>query len=122
MRPRSILMVGIGFLIAGNIVLAKTGSIAGLVFGTTLWGAHMALTQGIFSRMIADSAPDDLRATSFGAFYFVSGIAALLASLGAGWLWDRQGPEATFLTSAAIAAVAAAMLSLLQDEDLRASA
>ena len=51
----------------------------------------MALTQGIFARMIADSAPEELRATSFGAFWFVSGIAALLASLGAGWLWDREG-------------------------------
>jgi MFS family permease len=121
MHPRGILLVGIGFLIAGNLVLAKTGSFAGLALGTILWGAHMALTQGIFSRMIADSAPDDLRATSFGAFYFVSGVAALLASLGAGWLRDRHGSEATFLTSAANAAVAAAMLSLLHDDDLRAS-
>jgi MFS family permease len=76
----------------------------------------MALTQGIFSRMIADSAPEDLRATSFGAFWFVSGIAGLLASLGAGWLWDRQGSSATFITSAAVAAAALAMLSLLQEE------
>ena len=70
------------------------------MIGTALWGAHMALTQGIFARMIADSAPEELRATSFGAFYFVTGIGALLASLGAGWLWDRHGASATFLTSA----------------------
>ena len=87
-----------------------------LVIGIALWGAHMALTQGIFSRMIADSAPDDLRATSFGAFWFVTGIASLLASLGAGMLWDREGSSATFITSAAVAAVALAMLSLLDDE------
>jgi len=116
MSPRSILMAGIGVLIAGNVVLAKTDSFAGLVIGVALWGAHMALTQGIFSRMIADSAPDELRATSFGAFWFVSGLAALLASLGAGWLWDRDGSSATFFTSAAIAAAALAMLSLLQEE------
>jgi MFS family permease len=115
-RPRSILTVGMGLLIAGNLVLAQTNSFVGLVVGTTLWGAHMALTQGIFSRMIADSAPENLRATSFGAFYFVTGIGALLASLGAGWLWDRQGSSATFLTSAAIAGVALAMLSLLEEE------
>ena len=60
--------------------------------GIVLWGAHMALTQGIFARMIADAAPEQQRATSFGAFFFVSGIAALLASLGAGLLWDRGGP------------------------------
>ena len=115
MSPRSILMAGIAVLIAGNVVLAETSSFAGLVLGTALWGAHMALTQGIFARMIADSAPDKLRATSFGAFYFVTGLGALLASLGAGWLWDRQGASATFLTSAGVAAVALAMLSLLED-------
>ena len=113
MSPRAILMAGIAVLIAGNVVLAKTSSFAGLVVGAVLWGAHMALTQGIFSRMIADSAPEQLRATSFGAFWFVSGIGTLLASLGAGWLWDREGASATFLTSAAVAAVALAMLSLL---------
>jgi predicted MFS family arabinose efflux permease len=66
--------------------------------------------------MIADSAPERLRATSFGAFWFVSGIGGLFASLGAGWLWDRQGSSATFLTSAAVAAAALAMLSLLENE------
>jgi MFS family permease len=114
--PRFILMGGMAVLIAGNLVLAQTSGFAGLVIGTALWGAHMALTQGIFSRMIADTAPEGLRATSFGAFWFVTGIASLLASLGAGWLWDRQGSSATFLTSAGIAAVALAMLSLLEHE------
>ena len=115
MSPRTILIAGMGLLIAGNLVLAKTDHFAGLVLGVTLWGAHMALTQGIFSRMIADSAPENLRATSFGAFWFVTGIASLLASLGAGLLWDREGSSATFITSAAVAAVAVAMLSLLED-------
>jgi MFS family permease len=114
-RPRFILMGGIVVLIAGNLVLAETDNFAGLVLGTALWGAHMALTQGIFARVIADTAPEELRATSFGAFYFVTGIAALLASLGAGWLWDRQGASATFLTSAMIAGVALAMLTLLEE-------
>jgi MFS family permease len=116
MSPRSILMAGMAALIAGNLLLAKADNFALLALGVTLWGAHMALTQGIFARMIADTAPENLRATSFGAFWFVSGIAALLASLGAGWLWDRQGSSATFLTSAAVAGAALAMLSLLQEE------
>jgi MFS family permease len=120
MSPRAILMAGMGLLIAGNLVLAETGSFAGLVVGTALWGGHMALTQGIFSRMIADSAPAEMRATSFGAFWFVTGVSGLFASLGAGWLWDGQGASATFLTSAGIAAVGLAMLSLLHEDDLRA--
>jgi MFS family permease len=116
MSPRSILMAGMAVLVAGNLVLAKADNYAMLAAGVALWGAHMALTQGIFSRIIADSAPEELRATSFGAFWFVSGIAGLLASLGAGWMWDREGSSATFFTSAAVAAAALAMLSLLQEE------
>jgi MFS family permease len=121
MSPRTILMAGIAVLIAGDLVLAYAGNFTGVVIGTLLWGAHMALTQGMFSRMIADSAPERLRATSFGAFWFVTGIASLLASLGAGMLWDRDGPSATFIASAGLAAVALAMLSLLPEREKRAA-
>lgn len=116
MAPRTVLMAGIAVLIAGDLILAGGFGLAGLTTGVLLWGAHMALTQGIFARMIADGAPEHLRATSFGAFYFVTGIASLLASLAAGLIWDREGPGATFLAGAAVAAVAWAMLSLLPEE------
>ncbi len=116
MNPRTILMAGIAVLIAGDLVLAQGWGLAGLTAGVLLWGAHMALTQGIFARMIADSAPEHLRATSFGAFYFVTGIATLLASVGAGLLWDREGASATFIAGAGVAALAWTMLSLLPDD------
>ena len=116
MSPKTILMAGMAVLIAGNLVLATSEGMTGLALGVGLWGAHMALTQGIFARMIADSAPEHLRATSFGAFWFVTGVGGLVASLGAGILWDRDGPSATFLASAAAAAVAMAMLSLLRED------
>jgi MFS family permease len=115
LSPKAILMAGMAVLIAGNLVLAQPVGMFGLVLGVTLWGAHMALTQGIFARMIADAAPDHLRATSFGAFWFVTGIASLLASLAAGILWDREGSSATFIASAGAAAIAMAMLSLLPE-------
>ena len=121
LKPRSILISGIAVLIVGNLVLAADFGLAGLVTGVLLWGAHMALTQGIFARMIADSAPEHLRGTSFGAFYFTTGIATLLASVGAGLIWDREGAAAVFIAGAAVAAVAWAMLSLLPDESGRAA-
>jgi MFS family permease len=115
MSPRTILMCGMGVLVAANLLLAQDFGFAGLVLGILLWGAHMALTQGIFARMIADIAPDHLRATSFGAFYFVSGIGTLLASVAAGFIWDRDGAAATFLAGAGAAAVAATMLTLITE-------
>ena len=114
--PKAILMSGMAVLIAADLILAQPIGYVGLGAGVALWGAHMALTQGIFARLIADSAPAHLRATSFGAFHFFGGIATLLASLGAGLLWDRQGADATFIAGAGVAAVAMAMLSLLPED------
>lgn len=116
LRPRHILMAGMAVLVAADIILSRDVRIFGLVVGVLLWGAHMALSQGILARMIADSAPDHLRATSFGAFHFVAGIGTLIASLAAGLLWDRFGPEWTFLAAAAVAAAALATLSLLPED------
>nr|WP_294851066.1 MFS transporter [uncultured Sphingomonas sp.] len=112
-EPKTLLLGGIAVLVGANLWLSQTVSVIGVAFGVVLWGAHMAMTQGIFSRMIADAAPDDARATSFGAFFFINGIAALLASLAAGLLWDHDGSAMTFIASAGVAAVAGAMLWLL---------
>jgi len=111
--PRAILMAGMAVLVAANLLLASAAGLGALALGTLLWGAHMALTQGIFARMVADAAPAGLRATAFGAFHFVSGVGTLLASLAAGLIWDREGASATFVAGAGAAAVALAMLSLL---------
>jgi MFS family permease len=111
--PKSLLLTGIAVLVAADLWLAQATSLWAVALGVMLWGAHMALTQGIFARMIADAAPESQRASSFGAFFFASGISALFASLGAGLLWDRGGPADTFVTAAGVAAVAGAMAWLM---------
>jgi MFS family permease len=118
--PKTVLLAGMALLVTADLVLAAFDSLPAIALGVVLWGAHMALTQGIFSRMIADAASADKRATSFGAFFFVSGIAALLASLAAGYIWDRDGPAMTFMAGAVAAAAAGMMLSLLPEEKLAA--
>ncbi|MCF2515529.1 MFS transporter [Sphingomonas sp. G124] len=111
--PKSLLLGGIAVLVAADLWLAQSSTLWAVLTGVALWGAHMALTQGIFARMIADAAPESQRASSFGAFFFASGVSALLASLGAGLLWDRGGPADTFTAAAGAAAMAGAMLYLL---------
>ena len=101
------LLLGIGFaiLIASDVVLAIAPNLSVVTAGVMLWGLHMGMTQGLLAALIADEAPANLRATSFGVFNFVSGIALLLASLIAGALWDMTGPYATFLAGATFSAV-----------------
>ena len=96
------LMLALGFavLIAADIVLAIAPTLTIVMVGVALWGLHMAITQGLLSALVADSAPQHLRATAFGFFNFASGIALLLASLIAGFLWEHIGPSATFVAGA----------------------
>lgn len=98
---RWLLVAGFGILIASDLVLAVAPNLVAVMAGVALWGLHMGMTQGLLAALIADEAPANLRATSFGVFNFVSGIALLLASLTAGALWDMIGPHATFVAGAA---------------------
>jgi MFS family permease len=105
-----LMLAGVFTLIAADVALAFSTGIAMTFAGILLWGGHMALTQGLLSRLVAARAPADLRATAFGIFYFASGIALLLSSLGAGLIWDHAGPAATFLAGAGFAALTAVAL------------
>ena len=100
-----ILALGFATLIVSDIVLAVASNLLAVMAGVALWGLHMGMTQGLLAALVADEAPIDLRATSFGVFNFVSGIALLLASLIAGALWEMVGPYATFMAGAAFTAI-----------------
>lgn len=64
----------------------------------------------LLSALVADAAPPELRGTAFGAFNLAIGIAALLASVIAGALWDAVGPQGTFAVGAGFTLVALAGL------------
>ena len=101
---------GLIALIAADLVIASFASLAALFAGVLLWGAHMGLTQGLLSALVADTAPARLRGTAFGVFHLVSGAALLAASVLAGWLWSERGAAATFYAGAAFTATALAGL------------
>ncbi len=104
---RALLLGGLGVLIAADLVLAGAAAPPLVLVGAALWGAHMALTQGLLAKLVADEAPRPWRGTAFGIFNLVSGGALLLASVIAGALWTAIGPAATFLAGAAFAAATA---------------
>ena len=96
-----LLMLGLGVLIAADLVLASSNHWSVVVAGVLLWGLHMGITQGLLATMVADTAPEDLRGTAFGFFNLVSGLAMLAASVVAGLLWDQLGAAFTFYAGAA---------------------
>ena len=110
--PASILLAGVLLLIAADLCLAFTRGLPGAMLGVALWGAHLALTQGLLSKLVADHAPAHLRGSAFGLFNLSTGVALLLASVLAGLVWDRLGASATFLTGAGFAALTVLLLAL----------
>jgi MFS family permease len=97
---------GLVALIVADLVLAQAGTPAGVFAGAALWGLHMGLTQGLLSALVAAAAPADLRGSAFGVFNLVGGVALLIASALAGWLWDSYGPSITFYAGAAFTVIA----------------
>jgi MFS family permease len=106
--------VGAALLIAADLVLALGSTVAVVGIGVALWGLHMGFTQGLLAALVADSARAEQRGTAFGVFNLVTGLALLAASVVAGVLWDRGGPQLTFLTGAALTAAAGVALLVLR--------
>ena len=107
MPARVLLALGLVVLVAADLALAWARTPALVLAGAAGWGLHMALTQGLFSKLVAETASPETRGTAFGLYHLVSGVTLLAASALAGALWTAFGPAATFFTGAAFSAAAA---------------
>ncbi|TCC13896.1 MFS transporter [Kosakonia quasisacchari] len=107
-----LLQLGLVVLIFADIALALSQHWSTLLLGVALWGVHMGMTQGLLATMVADTAPAELRGTAFGMFNLISGVALLLASLGAGILWESHGAASTFWAGAIICILALVIIRL----------
>ena len=107
---KSMLIWGLIILITADLALAMLPGILGAFVGTALWGLHMAVTQGLFAKLVADRSPPELRGSAYGTFNLVTGLALLAASVIAGIVWDTAGPATTFLVGGGCAGLALAGL------------
>ncbi|MGA6825980.1 MFS transporter [Nitrospira sp. NS4] len=114
MSHMRLLSLGLLVLIAADMVLAVNDHWGVVVLGVGLWGLHIGMTQGLLATMVADTAPADLRGTAYGFFNLASGLAMLIASVLAGFLWDQLGPSFTFYAGAVFCGIAVMGLTLYQ--------
>lgn len=114
MSHMRLLTLGLLVLIAADMVLATNDHWGVVLLGVGLWGLHMGMTQGLLATMVADTAPADLRGTAYGFFNLASGLAMLIASVLAGFLWDQLGASFTFYAGAVFCGVALVGLTLYQ--------
>ncbi len=107
-RKRVILLGFILFAILyyGFAIASDTKAIW-ILFG--FYGLFMGLTEGVQKAFLATIIPQDFKATAFGVYNTVIGIAMFPASLIGGWLWDNISPSATFYFGSITASLSAAL-------------
>ena len=75
-----------------------------------LYGFYAAMTEGVSKAAIVDLVAPAHRGSAIGFFYLLTGVAALIASTLAGWLWKELGASTALGFSAANAFLAFALL------------
>lgn len=94
---------------------------SGLAFSktqTSVWalliayGIFMGISEGIQRAFVATLLSSNSIGTGYGIYHTLTGLTTLPASLIAGLLWDRMGPQATFLFGAITGTIAAALFLL----------
>lgn len=110
----------LGLLIGGFLLYALT--YLGFAFTSTSWqiwvlfamyGLYQGMTKGLFSAMVAEKVPANLRGTAFGFMNLAAGIALFIASILAGSLWKLISPQVAFVASSFFAVLAIAILLTL---------
>lgn len=115
LSARALVVAALIALCLAEATLAAATGLPIVFAGVALWGAHMALTQGLMSKLVADTAPESLRGTAFGLFNIASAVGLLVGNSTFGAIWSASGPLAAYAIfaggSAIVAAIAYAALA-----------
>jgi MFS family permease len=108
-------IIFLSFILFGFIYLgfAQAGRPVHIWFLFIAYGLFMAMTEGVQKAFLATIIPQEFKATGFGFYNTLVGLAVLPASLIGGLLWDRVGPQATFLYGSVTAWLAALLFLFL---------
>ncbi len=78
-----------------------------------LYGIFLAFTDGVAKSYLSQLVPHEILASAFGVYQTLLGVAALLSSTIAGWLWSYKGPSSPFYFGAFMAIIASILFVTL---------
>lgn len=106
-----ILAIGILALVLSDFLLSTAGNLTTFFIGVFVWGIQFGITQNVFTTLIAETVPEDLRGTGFGVFYIICAASAFIADNVAGFIGHNLGIYQAFSYSGVMAIIA--LLSLI---------
>jgi MFS family permease len=95
------------------LALARAGTVSIWPL-LAVYGAYIALTDGVGKALLADHVPRERRGFAIGLFYMATGVTTLVSSVLAGELWDHVGPAAPFWFGGVTAAAAVVLLLVMR--------
>ena len=108
-------------LITGYVIFALiylgfglVNTVPGIWILFIFYGLYYATTEGIQKSYVADMVPEGGRGTALGTFNALTGIAALPASVLAGFLWQAFGSFTAFGVSSLLAIISALLMFILR--------
>ena len=112
-------LIGLGWMVYALVYVgfAATDTAWQVVAIFLSYGLFFGLTEGVEKAWVADLAPAERRGVAFGIYNGMLGGGSLAASVMFGLIWTRVSPEAAFLTGAALAVSASALLYLIFSRD-----
>lgn len=87
-----------------------------VVIAFLLYGLHLGAIEPVQKTLVSELAAPEFRASTLGSFQLVVGLAALPASLIAGFLWDKVNLAAPFYFSAVLTIIAIIMLLFIKEK------
>jgi len=89
---------------------------ATIVMTFVLYGIHKAALDPVQRTLIAELAPQQLRASFLGSFQMIIGLCALPASMTAGILWETFGAFVPFYFSLGLTAFAIVLMLFVKEK------
>ena len=116
-------MAALGYLIFAAVyfVFGIAPSVLAIWISMAVYGVYSALTQPVLKALVVETVSEEIRGRALGAYYFVTSIATLAASLITGELWKHFGAGIPFYVSGALAVAAAIMLTATPGRQLEKS-
>jgi MFS family permease len=116
-RRNILVLACVIFLIAyAGFALSRSIAVIAVLF--IFYGLYQGIFRSVGKALASDYVPEHLRASGIGWYNMTVGLCGLVASLAAGWLWDRAGHSAVFLFGAGFAVVGGIALLALVPADL----
>ena len=114
MNKINLLFIGVVVLFISDICIGCANNLVWIWIGAALWGIQRGMSEGIFSILISDYVPKELRGTGFGVYYIIVSVSVFWANTIAGGVSQYCGESSAYLTGALICVITAITLLIFR--------